>query len=67
MQASQAISAFRYLNGKKVPAKPPPDHHYGKPGVAVVHDSRDKVTKRRNDVWAKSAKDPERHSRRDYA
>lgn len=62
MQASQGFSAFRYLNGKKVPAEPPPDHHNGDSGVAMMHESSDQVAEGRDDVWAKPAKQPEHNS-----
>jgi hypothetical protein len=55
MQASWTFSAFRYLNGKKVPAEPPPDHHYGESGVAMMHDPGDQVAEWCNDIGAKSA------------
>ena len=62
MQASWTFSAFRYLNGKKVPAEPPPDHHYGESSVAVVHDSGNQIPEWRHDVWAKSTEQPKHHT-----
>jgi hypothetical protein len=48
LQANDGLTAFRYLNGKKVPAKPPPNDNHRKTRVAMVHDSGNQITERRN-------------------
>jgi len=67
MQAKKRYGEFRYLIGKKVPAKPPPDDYYGDSGVPIMHYSRDQITEWRNEVGPKTPEQPKDNAGHDYA